>query len=155
MRPVDAICGVIRAGSEQIGQLIGANDLLIAARALALDPTVVTDNEREFLRMMTFGSRTGYGKSIGLAAISSPDLQRDRRQCGLNWSTSQRSLASRRAIEPNRRLIRYDALQPRASAKSRRGRWPVYPTRRPRRRSDDCPGDELVADFASHCAGLE
>ena len=62
MRPVDAICGVIRAGSEQIGQLIGANDLLIAARALALDPTVVTDNEREFLRMMTFGSKTGYGK---------------------------------------------------------------------------------------------
>ena len=60
--PVDAICGVIRAGSEQIGQLIGANDLLIAARALALDPTVVTDNEREFLRMMTFGSKTGYGK---------------------------------------------------------------------------------------------
>ena len=51
MRPVDAICGVIRAGSEQIGQLIGANDLLIAARALALDPTVVTDNEREFLRI--------------------------------------------------------------------------------------------------------
>ena len=49
--PVDAICGVIRAGSEQIGQPIGANDLLIAARALALDLTVVTDNEREFLRI--------------------------------------------------------------------------------------------------------
>ena len=50
--PVDAICGVIRAGSEQIGQLIGANDLLMAAApALALDLTVVTDNEREFLRI--------------------------------------------------------------------------------------------------------
>src|SRR5260221_327333 len=31
--PVDAIYGVIRAGSEQIGQPIGANDLLIAAHA--------------------------------------------------------------------------------------------------------------------------
>ena len=49
--PVDAMYGVIRAGSEQIGQPIGANDLLIAAHALALDLTVVTDNEREFLRI--------------------------------------------------------------------------------------------------------
>ena len=49
--PVDAIYGVIRAGLEQLGQPIGANDLLIAAHALALDLTVVTDNEREFLRI--------------------------------------------------------------------------------------------------------
>src|SRR5229473_4179460 len=49
--PVDAIYGVIRASLEQIGQPIGANDLLIAAHALALDLTVVTDNEREFLRI--------------------------------------------------------------------------------------------------------
>ena len=48
--PVDATYGVIRAGLE-IGQPIGANDLLIAAHALALDLTVVTDNEREFLRI--------------------------------------------------------------------------------------------------------
>src|SRR5712672_1854126 len=38
-------------------------------------------------------------------------------------------------------LIRFDALKPRASAKFRRDRWRVYPTRRPRRRSGDCPGD--------------
>ena len=50
--PVDAIYTVLtRAGSEQIGQPIGAIDLLIAAHALALDLTVVTDNEREFLRI--------------------------------------------------------------------------------------------------------
>src|SRR5258707_3394537 len=49
--PVDALSGVIKAGLEQIGQPIGANDLLIAAHGLTLDLTVVTDNEREFLRI--------------------------------------------------------------------------------------------------------
>jgi tRNA(fMet)-specific endonuclease VapC len=49
--PVDAVYGVIRAGLERIGQPIGANDLLIAAHAQALDLTVVTDNEREFARI--------------------------------------------------------------------------------------------------------
>ena len=49
--PVDAVYGVIRAGLERIGQPIGANDLLIAAHALALDLTVVTDNEHEFSRI--------------------------------------------------------------------------------------------------------
>ena len=33
------------------GQPIGGNDLLIAAHALALGYTVVTDNEREFRRI--------------------------------------------------------------------------------------------------------
>jgi tRNA(fMet)-specific endonuclease VapC len=49
--PVDAVYRVIRAGLERTGQLIGANDLLIAAHALALGLTVVTDNEREFSRI--------------------------------------------------------------------------------------------------------
>jgi len=49
--PVDAVYGVIRAGLERTGQPIGANDLLIAAHALALGLTVVTDNEREFSRI--------------------------------------------------------------------------------------------------------
>jgi tRNA(fMet)-specific endonuclease VapC len=31
--------------------VIGANDILIAAHALALDCTLVTDNEREFARV--------------------------------------------------------------------------------------------------------
>ena len=49
--PVDAVYGVIRAGLERSGQPIGANDLLIAAHALSLDLTLVTDNEREFMRI--------------------------------------------------------------------------------------------------------
>jgi tRNA(fMet)-specific endonuclease VapC len=49
--PADAMYGLIRANLERTGQPIGANDLLIAAHALALDLTVVTDNERGFLRV--------------------------------------------------------------------------------------------------------
>ena len=41
----------LRARLERAGQPIGANDLLIAAQALALGHTVVTDNEREFSRI--------------------------------------------------------------------------------------------------------
>ena len=36
---------------KQAGVPIGANDLLIAAHALTLGHTVVTDNEREFSRI--------------------------------------------------------------------------------------------------------
>lgn len=49
--PVDAVYGVIRASLERTGQPIGANDLLIAAHAMTLGHAVVTDNEREFLRI--------------------------------------------------------------------------------------------------------
>lgn len=41
----------IRAALESGGKPIGANDLLIAAHALALDATLVTDNETEFRRV--------------------------------------------------------------------------------------------------------
>lgn len=41
----------IRAHLERQGTPIGSNDLLIAAHALALDCTVVTDNEAEFRRV--------------------------------------------------------------------------------------------------------
>lgn len=43
--------GPIRAQLERRGTPIGANDLWIAAQALALGATVVTDNEREFRRV--------------------------------------------------------------------------------------------------------
>src|SRR5438874_12949196 len=49
--PVDAVYGALRARLEHVGRSIGANDLLIAAHALALGHTVVTDNEREFSRI--------------------------------------------------------------------------------------------------------
>jgi len=41
----------VRAQLERIGTPIGPNDMLIAAQALALGLTVVTDNEREFSRV--------------------------------------------------------------------------------------------------------
>jgi tRNA(fMet)-specific endonuclease VapC len=49
--PADAVYGELRARLERTGQIIGANDLLIAAHALALGCIVVTDNEQEFSRV--------------------------------------------------------------------------------------------------------
>ena len=49
--PSDTRYGNLRAQLEQEGRLIGPNDLLIAAHALALDLILVTDNEGEFLRI--------------------------------------------------------------------------------------------------------
>ena len=49
--PADTVYGELRARLEQTGNPIGANDLLIAAQALALRHAVVTDNEREFSRI--------------------------------------------------------------------------------------------------------
>jgi tRNA(fMet)-specific endonuclease VapC len=43
--------GRLRAGLERSGSLIGAYDLLIAAHALALGLTLVTNNVREFRRV--------------------------------------------------------------------------------------------------------
>jgi tRNA(fMet)-specific endonuclease VapC len=49
--PVDVVYGELRTRLERAGRSIGANDLLIAAHALALAHTVVTNNEREFSRI--------------------------------------------------------------------------------------------------------
>jgi tRNA(fMet)-specific endonuclease VapC len=49
--PADAAYGLLRMRLEQAGTPIGANDLLIAAQALALGYTIVTDNEKEFARV--------------------------------------------------------------------------------------------------------
>ena len=46
--PCDVIYGDLRARLERLGRPIGPNDLLIAAQALALGLTLVTDDEREF-----------------------------------------------------------------------------------------------------------
>jgi len=43
--------GDIRANLEQSGQVIGGNDLLIAAHALSLDVTLVSNNLKEFSRV--------------------------------------------------------------------------------------------------------
>jgi tRNA(fMet)-specific endonuclease VapC len=50
-QPADAVYAEIRTLLERAGQTIGANDLLIAAHALALGHSVVTDNERKFSRV--------------------------------------------------------------------------------------------------------
>jgi tRNA(fMet)-specific endonuclease VapC len=46
--PADTTYGLLRTRLEQSGKPIGANDLLIAAHAVALGHVLVTDNEREF-----------------------------------------------------------------------------------------------------------
>ena len=49
--PADPTYGEIRSRLEWAGQPIGGNDLLIASPTIALDYTLVTDNEREFARI--------------------------------------------------------------------------------------------------------
>jgi tRNA(fMet)-specific endonuclease VapC len=49
--PVDTTYGALRTRLEKAGTPIGANDLLIAAQALALGYTLVTDNEKEFAQV--------------------------------------------------------------------------------------------------------
>jgi tRNA(fMet)-specific endonuclease VapC len=49
--PADAAYGMIRARLEKAGRPIGGNDLLIAAQAIALGYVLVTDNEKEFVRI--------------------------------------------------------------------------------------------------------
>src|ERR1700728_4459589 len=49
--PADAAYGLIRTRLERAGRPIGGNDLLIAAQAVALGLTLVTDNEAEFARV--------------------------------------------------------------------------------------------------------
>jgi tRNA(fMet)-specific endonuclease VapC len=48
---VDRIYADIRSALESSGQIIGANDLLIAAHALEQEATLVTDNVAEFQRV--------------------------------------------------------------------------------------------------------
>ena len=49
--PADIHYGELRTKLEKRGTPIGANDMLIAAHALALGYTLVTDNVREFGRV--------------------------------------------------------------------------------------------------------
>ena len=49
--PADTIYGQLRAQLEEAGMPIGGNDLLIAAHAIALACTIVTDNQDEFSRI--------------------------------------------------------------------------------------------------------
>jgi tRNA(fMet)-specific endonuclease VapC len=50
-QPAATIYGTIRSGLERRGLVIGAMDMLIAAHALSLNLTLVTNNVREFSRI--------------------------------------------------------------------------------------------------------
>jgi tRNA(fMet)-specific endonuclease VapC len=50
--PIERIYGELRARLERAGHQIGGNDLLIAAQSISLGFTLVTDNEREFSRIV-------------------------------------------------------------------------------------------------------
>ena len=49
--PADSVYANLRTELERRGQPIGGNDLLLAAQAVALGLTLVTDNLREFSRV--------------------------------------------------------------------------------------------------------
>lgn len=49
--PADRHYGILRELLERKGQMIGPNDMLIAAHALSLNCTVVTANRGEFIRV--------------------------------------------------------------------------------------------------------
>ncbi len=49
--PADDFYALVRADLERRGLGISANDMFIAAHALALDRILVTDNERDFSRV--------------------------------------------------------------------------------------------------------
>jgi len=49
--PADMTYGTLRSQLEKAGRPIGGNDMLIAAQALTLGHTLVTDNEREFAQV--------------------------------------------------------------------------------------------------------
>ena len=50
-RDADRFYGQLRMQLEQQGEIIGTNDLLIAAHTLALDAILITDNIRKFKRI--------------------------------------------------------------------------------------------------------
>lgn len=50
--PANEIYGSIRTQLELAGTPIGGNDLLIAAQVIALGHTLVTDNDKEFARIV-------------------------------------------------------------------------------------------------------
>jgi tRNA(fMet)-specific endonuclease VapC len=49
--PADAAYAELRVQLEAAGTPVGGNDMLIAAHALVIDCTLVTDNERELARI--------------------------------------------------------------------------------------------------------
>ena len=94
-----------RACLEEAGKLIGANDLLIAAHALALDHTLVTDNEREFLTDRRCSSR----KLVALTLVVCGEAGTQQKNSDVDSIRQIRS-----AIDPSRpftAILRYSAAR--------------------------------------------
>jgi predicted nucleic acid-binding protein len=103
--PTDAAYGELRARLEEAGKLIGANDLLIAAHALALDHTLVTDNEREFLTDRRSSSR----KLVALTLVVCGEAGTQQKNSDVDSIRQIRS-----AIDPSRpftAILRYSAAR--------------------------------------------
>ena len=60
------VYGAVRAELESVGEVIGNNDLWIAAHAVAADLTLVTNNEREFrrIRKLKLQNWIGRGRTL-------------------------------------------------------------------------------------------
>jgi len=54
--PADRVYGLLRARQKKKGQMVGGNDLLIAAQAISLGFTLVSANEREFAKLRVSGN---------------------------------------------------------------------------------------------------
>jgi tRNA(fMet)-specific endonuclease VapC len=70
--PADRVYGVLRAALEQKGQPVGGNDLLIAAQAISLGMTLVTANEREFVKISNSSARTGSSRLTSGSPLKTP-----------------------------------------------------------------------------------
>ena len=78
--PADRVYGVLRAGLEQRGEVVGGNDLLIDSQALSLGFTLVTANEREFAQIddLQCENRLAQRKRFGqLAGCMTPEFLGD------------------------------------------------------------------------------
>jgi tRNA(fMet)-specific endonuclease VapC len=61
--PADATYGLIRTRLDETGRPIGGNDMLIAAQAIALGYTLVTDNEAEFSQIHGLAHENWLGRT--------------------------------------------------------------------------------------------
>ena len=62
--PADIAYADLRAELERRGQIIGANDLLIAAQSIALGMVLVTDNMQEFGRIKSLAVENWLTRSL-------------------------------------------------------------------------------------------
>ncbi len=98
--PADVAYGALRARLEKASRPIGGNDLLIAAHALALGYTIVSDNEREFAGIPGLSHENWLAATvISLLTVSVVDLLRGPR---VVHGENQPNLYNRGLLQPDR-----------------------------------------------------